>query len=132
MSNSVNSVGIQNTPPQPTPASGNAPGATANAQASTQANFQNQVPVTVQSAAPHDSDTPISPRIVVDPLAGPITEFLTTSGQVQAQIPSAAVVAYLRAGLTAEGFAKPTPETTHTDDKNKGDASKPDSNSVVA
>jgi hypothetical protein len=55
------------------------------------------------------SSTPISPRIVVDPLAGVITEFLTSSGQVQSQIPSAAVVAYLRAGLTSDGEVKQTP-----------------------
>jgi hypothetical protein len=57
------------------------------------------------------SNAPISPRIVVDPLAGPITEFLTSTGQIQTQIPSAAVVAYLRAGLTSTGLVKPTPET---------------------
>jgi hypothetical protein len=56
-----------------------------------------------------DPDTPISPRIVVDPLAGVITEFLNTTGQVQSQIPSAAVVAYLRVGLDASGQAKPQP-----------------------
>jgi len=56
------------------------------------------------------NDTPISPRITVDPLAGVITEFLNGSGQVQAQIPSAAVVAYLRAGLDSNGQAKPQPD----------------------
>jgi len=57
------------------------------------------------------SNTPISPRIVVDPLAGVITQFLSATGQLESQIPSAAVVAYLRAGLTTQGYAKPTPET---------------------
>jgi hypothetical protein len=54
------------------------------------------------------NSTPISPRIVVDPLAGVITEFLNTNGQLQSQIPSAAVVAYLRAGLTPDGQTKPS------------------------
>ena len=57
----------------------------------------------------------ISPRIVVDPLAGPITQFLNSTGQVQSQIPSSAVVAYLRAGLTSQGLSKPneTPHAAH-------------------
>jgi hypothetical protein len=59
------------------------------------------------------SNTPISPRIVVDPLAGVITQFLSATGTVQSQIPSAAVVAYLRAGLTSSGQTKPTPESEH-------------------
>jgi hypothetical protein len=54
-----------------------------------------------------DSNTSISPRIVVDPLAGVITQFLSSTGQVESQIPSSAVVAYLRAGLQADGLAKP-------------------------
>jgi hypothetical protein len=49
----------------------------------------------------------ISPRIVADPTAGIIIQYLSGSGQVQSQIPSATVVAYLRAGLTSQGFAKP-------------------------
>ncbi len=49
----------------------------------------------------------ISPRIIVDPIAGAITEFLNGSGQVQSQVPSAAAVAYLRVGLTADGQPKP-------------------------
>jgi hypothetical protein len=57
------------------------------------------------------SNTPISPRLVVDPMAGVITQFLSATGTVESQIPSAAVVAYLRAGLTADGQTKPTPET---------------------
>lgn len=45
-------------------------------------------------------------RLVVDPQAGVITEYLTTRGDVQAQIPSSVVVAYLRAGLTADGLSQ--------------------------
>ncbi len=55
------------------------------------------------------SSTPISPRIVVDPRAGVITEFLSSNGEIQAQIPSTTVVAYLRAGLNADGLSKPDP-----------------------
>ncbi|MDX2027965.1 MAG: hypothetical protein SFW62_04965 [Alphaproteobacteria bacterium] len=54
-----------------------------------------------------DSHPGISPRIYVDPLAGVITQYLNGSGEIQAQIPSTAVVAYLRAGLTPEGRSKP-------------------------
>jgi hypothetical protein len=63
------------------------------------------------------SNTPISPRIVVDPLAGVITQFLSATGTVESQIPSAAVVAYLRAGLTASGETKSTPETQQQQQK---------------
>ncbi|HUY69300.1 MAG TPA: hypothetical protein VMV79_08375 [Alphaproteobacteria bacterium] len=55
-----------------------------------------------------DTTTGISPHIVVDPLAGVITQFLSSTGQVQSQIPSSAVVAYLRAGLNSDGLAKPS------------------------
>lgn len=53
------------------------------------------------------SNSTISPRIVVDPSAGVIIQFLSSSGQVQNQIPSSTVVAYLRAGLTPDGLQKP-------------------------
>jgi hypothetical protein len=71
------------------------------------------------------SSTPISPRIVVDPLAGVITQFLSATGQLESQIPSAAVVAYLRAGLTPDGLAKPTitPHSQSTTDQNQGSQS---------
>jgi hypothetical protein len=107
MSNPVGSISNQN-PPAQNPANPAVPVATPGVMPATQPDFKSQVPTTVQNAAPSDGDAPISPRIVVDPLAGPITEFLTTSGTIAAQIPSAAVVAYLRAGLTSAGFAKPT------------------------
>ena len=45
-------------------------------------------------------------RFLVDPLAGPITQFLNVSGDVQDQIPSKTVVAYLKAGLTVNGLSK--------------------------
>jgi hypothetical protein len=53
------------------------------------------------------SNHTISPRIVVDPSAGVIIQFLSSNGQIQNQIPSSTVVAYLRAGLTPEGLQKP-------------------------
>jgi hypothetical protein len=59
------------------------------------------------------SSAGISPRIVVDPLAGVITEFLNSNGQIQSQIPSSAVVAYLRVGLAADGQAKADPFAKH-------------------
>jgi len=50
----------------------------------------------------------ISPRISQDALAGAlVTEFSDANGQVTQQVPSKAALAYLRAGLTAEGNAKP-------------------------
>lgn len=61
-----------------------------------------------QSSADNtDPAAGISPRIVIDPFAGPITQFLDGAGHVQSQIPSTVVVAYLRAGLEANGQAKP-------------------------
>ena len=94
MTNSVGIVGSTQSAPQPAPA-GTAISTTTNAPAGSTV-FKPQT----------DSTAPISPRIVVDPLAGAITEYLNTSGQVQSQIPSAAVVAYLRAGLTSDGFPR--------------------------
>lgn len=47
---------------------------------------------------------PLSPRMTVDPSAGVvIMEYLTDSGDKTAQLPSEAVVAYLRSGLSADG-----------------------------
>lgn len=47
---------------------------------------------------------PISPRLVFDPSAGAmVTEFVGKDGKVSAQVPSAAALAYLRAGLNANG-----------------------------
>jgi hypothetical protein len=45
----------------------------------------------------------ISPRIKADPFAGVIVQFLDSNGEVRSQTPSAAAVAYLKAGLTMDG-----------------------------
>lgn len=48
-----------------------------------------------------------SPRVVQDPSAGFITQYLSANGsQVVSQTPSVITVAYLRLGLTAEGLSK--------------------------
>jgi hypothetical protein len=149
MSNLVGVVGSpQNTPTQTAtttgagvpapanglPAAGDFKSQTAQSLASQNAALQTAATQTPTPAA--DPDPPISPRIVVDPLAGPITEFLTTSGQIQAQTPSAAVVAYLRAGLTSSGTPKPTvdpkPTPTVTSTSTTGETNNPEKSSVVA
>jgi len=48
----------------------------------------------------------ISPRFVVDPRAGVITQYLNNEGKVTNQFPSNVVVAYLRAGLTQDGSSR--------------------------
>jgi hypothetical protein len=49
----------------------------------------------------------ISPRIIDNASAGVIvTEYLDSSGKVVSQNPSSTVIAYLRAGLTAQGLSK--------------------------
>lgn len=58
--------------------------------------------------------SPGSPRIKVDPTVGVILEFIGNSGQVVAQSPSFAAVAYLRAGLTSEGYSTKSDETAVT------------------
>jgi len=114
MTNAVNTISSPgNAPPQ----------AQSNTAVSTPVNTNQPNSVDVKPLV-GSSNTPISPRIVVDPLAGVITQFLSTNGQVQSQIPSAAVVAYLRAGLTSSGQTKSTPETQHKSDQGN--------NSVVA
>ncbi|MDD4615511.1 MAG: hypothetical protein PHW76_00085 [Alphaproteobacteria bacterium] len=48
-----------------------------------------------------------NPKIIQDPMAGFITQYVNTSnGQVMDQSPSAVVVAYLKQGLTADGSPK--------------------------
>jgi hypothetical protein len=48
-----------------------------------------------------------NPRIVLDPQAGFVTEYLSANGSdVIEQSPSAVTVAYLRLGLTANGLSK--------------------------
>jgi hypothetical protein len=100
MTNTVGSVSLpQNVPPQvPT---GNAASPAASATAST---------VDTKPLV-GSSNIPISPRIIWDPQAGPIIEDLSSTGQIESQTPSAVAVAYVRAGLTSSGLAKPTPET---------------------
>ena len=50
-----------------------------------------------------------NPRIVFDPSAGFITEYLSSNGgQVVSQTPSAITVAYLRQGLAPDGTPKLT------------------------
>lgn len=58
---------------------------------------------------------PISPSMRLDPTAGVlITEFYASDGQLKGQIPSAAKLANLRAGLTATGQVVPDePPPTH-------------------
>jgi hypothetical protein len=52
---------------------------------------------------------PLNPRLVYDRLAGVVvTEFLNSSGVVQLQAPSAAVLAYLRVGLGSDGRSLPS------------------------
>jgi hypothetical protein len=47
---------------------------------------------------------PLSPSTRTDPMTGVvITEYYSSDGQLEQQIPSEAVVAYLRSGLTTEG-----------------------------
>lgn len=47
---------------------------------------------------------PLSPRMKADPAAGVIImEYLSETGEKSAQLPSEAVVAYLRSGLSADG-----------------------------
>ena len=56
-----------------------------------------------------------NPLVTLDRLAGFITEYLSESGsQVISQSPSAVTVAYLRQGLTAQGFPKAPLNSTTT------------------
>lgn len=57
------------------------------------------------------SATPLSPRLRYDAVSGVvITEFLDQSGTVNAQAPTNAVLAYLRAGLDSDGRSKKADE----------------------
>lgn len=72
-------------------------------------------PVAAESETTASSPgSPGSPRIKVDPTVGVILEFIGNSGQVVAQSPSFAAVAYLRAGLTSEGYSNKSDATTVT------------------
>jgi len=96
---------------------GSTPGATASA---------NTAPATPRAADPSafavNTNVSISPppllqnpRIVQDPSAGVITEYLNTNGtQVVSQSPSAVTVYYLHQGLTANGLPKQTNDHINT------------------
>lgn len=65
---------------------------------------------------------PLNPRLVYDKLAGVVvTQFLSQSGNVQLQSPSAAVLAYLRVGLGADGRSKYQPEPEAQPEKQNPD-----------
>ncbi len=65
---------------------------------------QSTTSATTNSTSSSDPSGPI--KYYVDALAGPVTQFLNIKGDVQDQIPSATVVAYLKAGLTTDGRSK--------------------------
>lgn len=75
----------------------------------------------VRPSTPQVADTPAhgdpapkgSPQITVDPVVGVIIQFLNSTGGVETQSPSFAAEAYMRAGLTADGFSKSDAEA-HT------------------
>lgn len=58
------------------------------------------------SATKSDKSDAISPQIKADPVAGVIVQFLDKNGDIQSQIPSHAALAYLKAGLSADGTRK--------------------------
>jgi hypothetical protein len=60
-----------------------------------------------QAEASAPVTTPINPRLRFDAPSGVVvTEFLKNGKDVQSQVPSAAALAYLRAGLQADGLSK--------------------------
>lgn len=63
-------------------------------------------PVASSSASAEMTVVVHSPRIIGDPTAGFITQYLSSNGEVMSQVPSAVAVAYLRNGLTADGAPK--------------------------
>ena len=61
----------------------------------------------VSPVSSSNADASFTPRIIQDPSAGFITQYLSANGsEVISQSPSAITVAYLRQGLTAEGTSK--------------------------
>jgi hypothetical protein len=85
---------------------------------------KNVTPASTPAAKPNDEsakaptvDTaPISPRLRFDAVSGVVvTEFLKNGNNVQAQVPSVAVLAYLRAGLGPDGRSKEKIETHHAE-----------------
>lgn len=59
-----------------------------------------------QATAAQNAAATFSQRFRNDPQAGLILEYLGDNGQLVSQVPSQTVVAYLRAGLTAEGVKR--------------------------
>ncbi len=86
------------------PAVGRTDGAAAAAKPTTVENVSAQADAKAAAAA--QNAAPTSPRITVDPSAGVILQFLDNKGQVESQSPTFAAVAYLRAGLTRDGYTK--------------------------
>ncbi len=69
--------------------------------------------VTTASAPTSTAAAVHNPRVVQDPQAGFITQYLNSNGsEVVFQTPSAVTVAYLQQGLTADGLAKKQAVTT--------------------
>lgn len=77
-------------------------GAVSTQLASTSASVKEDDKVTIARANPEA----ISPRLTTDPVAGVIIQFLDGGGDVSSQYPSKAAVAYLKAGLSADGTTK--------------------------
>ncbi len=71
-------------------------------------------PLTSPASAKADSAASFTPgenlagalRVVFDPLAGLVVEYLNGKGVVQSQIPSSAAVAYIHAGLMSTGLPR--------------------------
>ena len=67
------------------------------------------------AAAKAAATAPLSPRLRPDFLSGAIvTEFVGNNGQVTLQTPTVAALAYLRAGLDANGQQKADPDAGKT------------------
>jgi hypothetical protein len=58
------------------------------------------------ATASETAATTFSQRFQNDPQAGLILQYLGDNGQLVSQVPSQTVVAYLRAGLTAQGVKR--------------------------
>lgn len=78
------------------------------------ASYRPATPAPVRTAEAPAELAQASPRIQIDPVVGVILQFLQSSGDVVSQSPSFAAEAYLRAGLTADGFTKDEEHTQIT------------------
>jgi hypothetical protein len=68
---------------------------------------ETNVAVSESSGGSKNNDVGVtSPRLRIDPNAGVIIQFLDNKGDVAVQTPSFAAVAYLKAGLTSDGYGK--------------------------